>query len=74
MAYPFGKRPRQQLIKCWECEGDHLYRFFPHKGERMRSIHNIQEAQKMKDMQGKHAKDICILGKQESRISMIPHD
>jgi hypothetical protein len=36
----FGKRPRQQLVRCWGCEGNHLYRDCPHKGERMRTIHN----------------------------------
>jgi hypothetical protein len=50
MIDSFGKRPRQQPIKCWGCEGDHLYRDFPHKGERMRIVHNIQEADTIEDM------------------------
>jgi hypothetical protein len=32
IADSFGKRPRQQLVQCWGCEGNHLYRDFPHKG------------------------------------------
>jgi hypothetical protein len=39
-------------MQCWGCEGNHLYRDFPHKGERMRTIHNIQEAETMEDMGG----------------------
>jgi hypothetical protein len=50
MAYCFGKIPRQQPIKCWGCEEGHLYRDFPHKGERMRTIHNIQDVDIVKYM------------------------
>ena len=39
----FGKMSRKQPIKCWGCEGNHLYRDFPHKGQRMRNVHIIQE-------------------------------
>jgi hypothetical protein len=31
-------------MKCWRCEGDHLYSDFPHKSERMRIFHNIQKS------------------------------
>jgi hypothetical protein len=44
MIDSLGKRPRQQPIKCWGCEGDHLYKYCPHKGYRMRTMHNIEEA------------------------------
>jgi hypothetical protein len=39
----FGKMQRQQVVQCWGCEGNHLYRDCPYKGERMRIVHNIQE-------------------------------
>jgi hypothetical protein len=52
LADSFGKRPRQQPMQCWGCEGNHLYRDFPHKGERMRIVHNIQEDETMKYMGG----------------------
>jgi hypothetical protein len=48
----FGKRPRKQYVQCWGCEGNHLYRDFPHKGERMRTFHNIQEDETVEDMGG----------------------
>jgi hypothetical protein len=41
-AYSLGKRSMQQPVQCWGCEGNNLYRDFPHKRERMRTIHNIQ--------------------------------
>jgi hypothetical protein len=46
----FGKRSRQQLVQCWECGENHLYRDCPHKGERMRIVHNIHEAETVEDM------------------------
>jgi hypothetical protein len=38
-----SKRPRPP-IKCWGCKGEHLYRDFPHKEDKMRIVHNLQEA------------------------------
>jgi hypothetical protein len=51
-ADSFGKRPRKQPVQCWGCEGNHLYRDFPHKGERMRIVHNIQEDEIVEYMGG----------------------
>jgi hypothetical protein len=53
MVDSFGKRPRQQLVQCWGCEGNHLYRDHPQKGERMRNVHNIQEAKIVENMGGR---------------------
>jgi hypothetical protein len=47
IADSFRKRPRQQLVQCWGHEGNHLYRDCSHKGEKMMTIHNIQEAETM---------------------------
>jgi hypothetical protein len=44
--------PRKQPVQCWGCEGNHLYRDFPHKGEIMRTVHNIQEVETIEDMGG----------------------
>jgi hypothetical protein len=48
----FGKMPRKQLVQCWGCNGNHLYRHHPHKGERIRTIHNIQEVETVENMGG----------------------
>jgi hypothetical protein len=50
MTYLFGKRPRQHHIKCWGCEGDHLYTDLPHKGENIRIVQNIQEFDIVEDI------------------------
>jgi hypothetical protein len=45
-----GKRQRKPHIQCWGCEGDHMYRYFPQRGEKVRTIHNVQQAETMEDM------------------------
>jgi hypothetical protein len=48
----FGKKIRQHHIQCWGCEGNHLYRDYPQKGERMRIFNNIHEVETMEYMGG----------------------
>jgi hypothetical protein len=31
-------------IKCWGCKGENLYKYFPHKEDKIRIIHNLQES------------------------------
>jgi hypothetical protein len=50
MTKTMGKRPRQQPMKCWGCEGDHMYRYFPHRGEKVRIVHNVQQDDTVEDM------------------------
>jgi hypothetical protein len=50
MTDSLGKRPRQQPIKCWGCEGDHMYKYCSHKGDRMKIVHNIHEDDTVEDM------------------------
>ena len=71
-ADSFGKSPRQQPVQCWGCEGNHLYRDFPHKGERMRIIHNIQKAKTVEDMGGNMPRIYVALdNKQEQYQSLM---
>jgi hypothetical protein len=44
-----GKRGRPP-IQCWGCKEDHLYKDFPDRKDRVRNVHNIQEATTVKDM------------------------
>jgi hypothetical protein len=44
--------PRQHPVQCWGCGGNHLSKDCPHKGEGMRIVHNIKEAETMGDMGG----------------------
>jgi hypothetical protein len=50
MTDSLGKRQRQQRIKCWGCEGGHMYKYFPHKGDTLRNLHNIKQEKKMEDV------------------------
>jgi hypothetical protein len=45
-----GQIPRQPPIQCWGCKGDHMYKYFPHKGDKVRIFHNVQQAKTMEDM------------------------
>jgi hypothetical protein len=35
------ERPRQRTIQCWGCGRDHMYRDFPHRGEKLWTVHNV---------------------------------
>jgi hypothetical protein len=39
-----GQRPRNPPIQCWGCKGDHMFRDFPHISDKMRVVHNVQQA------------------------------
>jgi hypothetical protein len=43
-----GQRLRQPPIQCWGCKGDHMFRDWPHKGEKVRIVHNVQPGQQEK--------------------------
>jgi hypothetical protein len=45
-----GKRPRKTPMECWGCKGDHKYRYCPHRSEKVRVIHNVQQVEIMEDM------------------------
>jgi hypothetical protein len=44
-----GKRGRPP-IQFWGCKEYHMYKDFPHRKERVKTVHNIQEATTVKDM------------------------
>jgi hypothetical protein len=44
-----GKRGRPP-IQCWGCKVDHLYKYFPHRKDRVKTMHNVQEATIVEDM------------------------
>jgi hypothetical protein len=50
MIETMGKRPINNPMRCWGCEGDHMYRDFPHIGEKMRNFHNVHKFKKIEDM------------------------
>jgi hypothetical protein len=58
MTKVLGKRPRKQPIKCWGCERDHMYRDFPYRDEKVRTMHNVQKVYIVEDM-GRSMPNIC---------------
>jgi hypothetical protein len=44
-----GKRGRPP-IQCWECKEYHMYKDCPHRKDRVKTMHNVQEATTVKDM------------------------
>jgi hypothetical protein len=50
MTKTLGQRPRKPPYQCWSCKGDHLYRYFPHRSEKVMNFHNVQQAKTMEDM------------------------
>jgi hypothetical protein len=36
-------------MRCWGFDGDHMYKDCPHKGNKMRTVHNIEEDEKVDD-------------------------
>jgi hypothetical protein len=37
-------------MQCWGCKEDHFYKDCQHKKDRVKTVHNIQEATTVKDM------------------------
>jgi hypothetical protein len=47
--YSLGKRGRPP-IQCWGCKEDHMCKDFPHRKDRTKTVHDIQETTIVKDM------------------------
>jgi hypothetical protein len=45
-----GKILRKPPIQCLGCGGDHMYKDFPHRGEKVRTVHNVQQVATVEDM------------------------
>jgi hypothetical protein len=44
------QRPRQTPIQCWVCKENHKYKNCPHKNNKARVFHNVQQDEKVEDM------------------------
>jgi hypothetical protein len=45
-----GQGPRKPPIQCWACKSDHMFKDCPHRGEKVRIVHNVQQVETMEDM------------------------
>jgi transposase InsO family protein len=43
MAKIMGQRPREKTIKCWSCNGDHMYQNCLHRAKKVRLLHNVEK-------------------------------
>jgi hypothetical protein len=50
MAEVGGQGPRQPPMQCWGCKGDHKYRDCLDKSDKVRVVHNFQQAETVEDM------------------------
>jgi hypothetical protein len=50
MTESLGKRSRNHPIKCWGCGGDHMYKYFPHRGDKMNTLHSIKKEEAIEDV------------------------
>jgi hypothetical protein len=50
MTEEIGKRPRKPPIQCWGCGGDHVLRYFPNIGGKVKTAYNVQQVEKVEDM------------------------
>jgi len=51
MMESLGKRPRKKPIKCWGGEGDHMHKYYPHQGDKMKNLHRIKKEETIEDME-----------------------
>jgi hypothetical protein len=45
-----GQIPRQTPMECWGCKENHRYRDFPHRNDKGRVVHNVQQDEIVEDM------------------------
>jgi hypothetical protein len=50
MTETMGQRHGKQPVQCWGCGGDHMYRYFPQRGEKVMIANNVQQVVTVEDM------------------------
>jgi hypothetical protein len=50
MIEEIGKIPRKPPIQCSGCGGDHVLRYFPHRGEKVKTCYNVHQVETVEDM------------------------
>jgi hypothetical protein len=45
-----GKMSRPPPMECWGCKENHRYRDCPHRNDKVRVLHNVQQAETVEDM------------------------
>jgi hypothetical protein len=66
-----GQRPRKPPIQCWVCKGDHMFRDFPHRGEKVRIVQNVQQVEIVEDIDRNVPRIYVALGNKQTEYQ--PH-
>jgi hypothetical protein len=45
-----GQTLRPPPMECWGCKGNHRYRDCPHRNDKVRVVHNVQQVETVEDM------------------------
>jgi hypothetical protein len=50
MIETVGKNPWKQPVQCCSCGGDHMHKYFPQRGSKVRTLHSVQQVVTFEDM------------------------
>jgi hypothetical protein len=57
--------PRQTPMECCGCKGNHRYRDFPQRNDKVRFVYNIQQAETVEDMGSRMPRIYAALDKKQ---------
>jgi hypothetical protein len=60
-------------MECWGFKGNHRYKDCPHINDKVRVVHNVQQAEKVEDM-GISVPRIYVAHGQQERIILVTYD
>jgi hypothetical protein len=60
--------PRPPPMECWGCKGKHRYRECPHKKDKARTVHNVQQAEIVEDMGSKMPRIYVALDNKQAKF------
>jgi hypothetical protein len=63
-----GQRPIQPPMQCWGCKGNGKYRYFPHRSDKVRVFHNVQQVEKVEDMGSRIPRIYVSLDKNQAKF------
>ena len=63
-----GKMPRPPPMECWGCKGNHRYRYCPHVNDKVRVVHNVQQAETLEDMGNKMPRIYAALDNKKAKF------
>jgi hypothetical protein len=60
--------PRPPPMECWGCKGNHRYRDCPHRKDKARFVHIVQQAETMEDMGNKMPRIYATLDNKQEKF------